>query len=65
MPRRNALDVVHRILIGAAVALSAILLIHGAALYRARGDSRALLTGLVAAAVGVGLSVYLARLSRK
>lgn len=65
MAPRGQLYVVHRILIGAAIALSAILLVHGLALFFARGDWRSLATGLIAAGVGVGLSLYLARLSRR
>ncbi|MHB8417955.1 MAG: hypothetical protein ACYDCL_07755 [Myxococcales bacterium] len=62
---RNALQIAHRILIGSAVLLAAILLIHGLALFFARGDRRSLITGVIAAAAGAGLAVYLARFARR
>jgi hypothetical protein len=56
---------VHRVLIGMAIGLSAILLIHGIALYVAHRDLGSLVTGITASVVGVGLAFYLRWFLRK
>jgi hypothetical protein len=65
MPPRLGLFWVHRLLIGMSIGLSAILLAHGIAEYAAHRDLGSLLTGVVAAAVGVGLALYLRWFLRK
>ncbi|HUB06571.1 MAG TPA: hypothetical protein VMB50_06205 [Myxococcales bacterium] len=65
MAGRNSLYVIHRVLIVSAIVLSVILLVHGLALFFARGDRVSLITGVAAAAVGLALSGYLVRLSRR
>ncbi|MHB1845569.1 MAG: hypothetical protein ACYCWW_12130 [Deltaproteobacteria bacterium] len=64
-PRRPTLLFAHRILVISAIALSAILVLWGAARYASRGEARALVTAIASGAAGIGLVVYLRWFLRK